>query len=59
MPIPAIVIIEQKLNFALHLSSFVPEVGFSNYNQASFQPQIEVEVPSAVAYWAPVFVALR
>lgn len=28
---------------------FVPEVGFSNYNKVSYQPQVEVEVPTIPA----------
>ncbi|XP_055316144.1 uncharacterized protein LOC129575929 [Sitodiplosis mosellana] len=31
---------------------FVPEVGFTNYNKVSYQPPVEVEVPSVV-YSAP------
>lgn len=27
---------------------FVPEVGFTNYNRVSYQPPVEVEVPSVV-----------
>lgn len=44
---------------------FVPEVGFTNYNKVSYQPQVEVEVPTVVesivqpqinTYTAPVSV---
>lgn len=28
---------------------FVPEVGFSNYNKVSYQPQVNVEVPAIPA----------
>lgn len=39
----------------LYAISFVPEVGFSNFNRVSYQPRVEVEVPTVqqVAPYAP------